>query len=76
MSQQSLSRVIPGQRVRLISIDGDRTLSRRLLALGLCVGNEVEVLHHRKGDVVVARGGNRLALGHDIADKVLTEAVS
>jgi Fe2+ transport system protein FeoA len=76
MSQQSLSQVFPGQRVRLIAIDGDRVLTRRLLALGLSVGNEVEVLHHRKGDVVVGRDGNRLALGHDIADRVLIEALS
>lgn len=76
MNQQNLSQASPGQRVRLISIDGDRVLTRRLLALGLSVGNEVEVLHHRKGDVVVGRGGNRLALGHDIADKVLIEALS
>jgi ferrous iron transport protein A len=58
-----------------VSIRGDRNLSRRLLALGLVVGNEVEVLHSRKGDVIVARGGNRLALGQDIAGQVVVEEV-
>jgi len=37
------------------------------------VGNEVEVLHRRNGDVVVGKEGNRLALGHNIADRVLIE---
>ncbi|WP_457664908.1 FeoA family protein [Thiolapillus sp.] len=73
MNQQSLSQVSPGRRVRLVSIQGDRVLTRRLLALGLSVGNEVEVLHRRNGDVVVGKEGNRLALGHNIADRVLIE---
>ncbi|WP_457673515.1 FeoA domain-containing protein [Thiolapillus sp.] len=76
MSQQTLSQVSPGHRVRLVSIEGDRMLARRLLALGLSVGNEVEVLHRRKGDVVVGRGGNRLALGHDIADRLVIQELS
>ena len=76
MTQQSLSQVAPGQRVRLVSIEGDRVLARRLRALGLSVGNEVEVLHRRNGDVVVGRNGNRLALGHDIAARVLIQELS
>lgn len=46
-------------------------LTRRLLALGLTVGNEVEVLHHRNGGVVVAKDGNRVALGHGVAEKLI-----
>ncbi len=73
MVDRTLAQVPPGRRVRLVAVRGDRALSRRLLALGLVMGNEVEVLHSRKGDVIVGRGGNRLALGHDIADRVLVE---
>ncbi len=76
MTHQTLSQVSPGHRVRLVSIEGDRLLTRRLLALGLSVGNEMEVLHRRKGDVVVGRGGNRLALGHDIADRLVIQELS
>lgn len=76
MNQQTLSQVTPGHRVQLIAIQGDRVLTRRLLALGLSVGNEVEVLHRRNGDVVVGRGGNRLALGHDIADRLVIKELS
>lgn len=73
MNQHSLSEVQPGHRVRLVAIRGDRSLSRRLLALGLTVGNEMEVLHRRKGDVIIGRDGNRLALGHSIAECMLIE---
>ena len=73
MTARTLAQAEPGRRVRLVAIRGDRRLSRRLLALGLVVGNEVEVLHSRKGDVIVGRGSNRLALGKDIARRVEVE---
>ncbi len=73
MHEHTLSQAAPGQHVRLVRIKGDRLLTRRLRALGLSIGNEVDVLHHRKGDVVVGKGGNRLALGHDIAERLLIE---
>lgn len=62
-----------GQRVRLVRIDGGRELTRRLLALGLGMNQEIEVLQHRGRGVVVARGGNRIALGGGIAEKLMAE---
>jgi ferrous iron transport protein A len=37
------------------------------------VNEEVEVLQHRGRGVVVARGGNRIALGGGIAEKLMAE---
>ncbi len=54
-------------------IQGGQKVSRRLLGLGLRVGSEVEVLHHRGHGVVVANAGNRIALGGGIAEKLLTQ---
>ena len=71
-----LSTVPVGQRVRLISIQGGRKLVRRLLALGITQGNELEILHHRGGGVVVGRGGNRVALGAGVADKLVIEVLT
>jgi len=62
-----------GQCVRLVKIEGGRELTRRLLALGLSINEEVEVLQHRGRGVVVARGGNRIALGGGIAEKLMAE---
>ena len=64
-----------GQRVRLVKIEGGRELTRRLLALGLSINEEVEVLQHRGRGVVVARGGNRIALGGGIAEKLMAEVL-
>ena len=70
MSTHSLSDTPVGQRVRLVEIDGGKQLARRLLALGLTVGSEIEVLQHRGRGVVVAKEGNRVALGKGIAEKI------
>jgi len=70
-----LSEIPIGRKVRLVSVDGSHLLVRRLLSLGLTLGAEVEILHHRGRGVVVGRGGNRVALGGGIADKLLAETV-
>ena len=73
MSSQPLSETPVGQKVRLVAIDGGRQLTRRLLSLGLTLGSEVEVLQHRGRGVVVAKQGNRVALGKGIAEKLQAE---
>jgi ferrous iron transport protein A len=70
MSSRPLSDTPVGQKVRLVAISGGKRLTRRLLALGLTVGSELEVLHHRGRGVVVAKQGNRVALGKGIAEKL------
>ena len=62
-----------GRRARLVRIEGGRELTRRLLGLGLSINEEIEVLQHRGRGVVVARGGNRIALGGGIAEKLMAE---
>ncbi len=62
-----------GRRARLVKIEGGRELTRRLLGLGLSINDEVEVLQHRGRGVVVARGGNRIALGGGVAEKLMAE---
>lgn len=76
MGVQFLSDIPVGRRVRISAIQGNRQLNRRLLALGLTVGNEVEVLHHRSSGVVVAKEGNRVALGTGVADKLQVEELA
>ena len=64
-----------GQRMRLVRIDGGKRLKRRLLALGLTVGGEAELVQRRPGGVVLARGGNRVALGEGVAHKLYAEVL-
>ena len=67
----SLNQFAVGEHVRITKFLGDRKTSRRLLSLGLRVGSELEILHHRGRGVVVGNSGNRVALGAGIADKLL-----
>ena len=69
-------RTLPvGGHARIVRIDGGRKLTRRLLGLGLRVGSEIAVLHHRGRGVVLASGDTRVALGGGIADKLLVQPV-
>ena len=75
MCSQPLGKIPTGETVRLVSIDGNRQLIRRLLSLGITPGVEVEILHHRGQGVVIGRNGNREALGKSIVDKLQAEKV-
>jgi Fe2+ transport system protein FeoA len=62
-----------GQRLRLVRVDGGERLRRRLMALGISIGGHVELVQRRGGGVVLARDGNRVALGAGIAHRLYAE---
>jgi Fe2+ transport system protein FeoA len=70
-----LSQVPPGQRVRITGYQGGRMLRARLLALGLNMGREVDILQNNRGLIIVGLNGGRVALGRGISQKVLTAPV-
>lgn len=69
----SLAEVPLGARARILQIDGGRELNRRLLSLGVRVGSEVRVEHHRGRGRVVSIGPTRVALGGGIVEKLRVE---
>lgn len=79
MPEADAPRLIPlsdlprGAAARIGQIRGGRALSRRLLALGLRLGSEIRVLHHRGSGLVVSIGETRVALGGGVVDKLLVE---
>jgi Fe2+ transport system protein FeoA len=50
-------------------------LRARLLAMGLNLGREMEVLQNNRGLIIVGINGGRVALGRGISQKVLAEQV-
>jgi Fur family ferric uptake transcriptional regulator len=70
----SLALAAPGQKVRITGHQGGRMLRARLLALGLNLGQEVEVLQNNRGLIIIGINGGRVALGRGISQKILTEA--
>ncbi len=78
--QQQIKDLVPlsdvGESVCVFinGINGSPKLQVKLFSLGLGIGSAVEILRNRKGDVVLARGHNRISLGHDVASKLLVTA--
>ncbi len=62
-------------RAKITKITANRFIVRRLLGLGLRIGSEITLLHHRGKGVVVAIDGNRIALGDGVADKLQIEPI-
>ena len=74
-SGRPLAQVPSGQRVRITGYQGGRMLRARLLALGLNLGREVDILQNNRGLIIVGLNGGRVALGKGISQKVLTGPV-
>ncbi len=62
-----LSEVPRGMTVRLLGVDADRRMVRRLAEMGLTPGVEVTVLQTSKGPILVAVRGARVAVGQEMA---------
>jgi Fe2+ transport system protein FeoA len=73
VSDYSLAMALPGQRVRITGHRGGRMLRARLLALGLNMGQEVEILQNNRGLIIIGINGGRVALGRGISQKILAE---
>jgi Fe2+ transport system protein FeoA len=71
----SLSEMPAGGRVRITGYRGGRMLRARLLAMGLNLGREVEIIQNNRGLIIVGVNGGRVALGRGISQKILTEPV-
>ncbi len=74
-ADRPLAQVPSGQRVRITGYQGGRMLRARLLALGLNLGREVDILQNNRGLIIVGLNGGRVALGRGISQKVLTGPV-
>jgi ferrous iron transport protein A len=73
--EHSLAETPAGQRVRITGHRGGRMLRARLLAMGLNLGREVDVLQNNRGLIIVGINGGRVALGRGISQKILAEPV-
>ncbi len=71
--ERSLAMAQAGEKVRITGHHGGRLLRARLLALGLNLGQEVEVLQNNRGLIIVGINGGRIALGRGISQKILAE---
>nr|MEC4580518.1 FeoA domain-containing protein [Candidatus Parabeggiatoa sp.] len=61
-----------GERVKIVSVTGDKMLIKRLIVMGLLEETELEVLHLIRGNgLKVACFDTQLALGVGMANKIM-----
>ncbi len=65
----------PGHKSKVAEILGGAQLQKKLLHMGVYKGREVSKMSHigLRGPVVIKVGRGLLALGHDVAAKVIVE---
>lgn len=70
-----LSKVPTGIECSVIELPHGRGISQRLMDMGLCVGRPLEVLRTSitRGPVIILVGQTRLAIGHEMAVKVIVK---
>ncbi len=73
-NKMTLSKVLPGQKVRLTGITAGVELKSRLAAMGMVPNTEIMVVKNdRPGPFVISVKRSRIALGRGMAKKVLVE---
>jgi ferrous iron transport protein A len=65
----------PGEYVRIAGFGHGHDLEKRLAAMGLTLGGEIRLMQQEGGNLVVAAGNTRLALGHGLAQKILVTPI-
>ena len=68
-----LNELAIGDTARVIEIHGGKNMTRRLMRLGMKLGSSDTVLHRRGEGVVVGEGGNRIAIGGGVANRVMVQ---
>jgi len=71
-----LSECALGQAYRVVGINGNRALTKRLMGLGVRIGSEICIVQQRGQDVVITSTGNRIALGGAIARHLQVERLN
>jgi len=65
-----------GDKVKLVSSNCGRGMRNRLTAMGLYLGCEIEVIQSSgQGPIVISVKDSRLALGHNMADKMTVSPI-
>lgn len=65
-----LNQTAQGEQGKIMHIEGDHDLKRKLMSLGLRKGQQLSVVQQRKNGVVVLSNGSRVAVGASIAAHV------
>jgi Fe2+ transport system protein FeoA len=69
-----LSKAAKGQKGIISSIKSKKYIYKRLAAMGVFEGREIYIVSNHSGiPVLIEVSGRRIAIGRDVADKILLE---
>jgi len=72
-----LSKTSKGHRGIISSIKSKKHIYKRLAAMGVFEGREIYILSNHSGiPVLIEVSGRKIAIGRDVADKILVELSS
>jgi Fe2+ transport system protein FeoA len=76
MKKVSLIHLKANLKGRVAEVVGGGNLQKKLMSMGVYTGKEVTKLSHigLRGPVVIKSGRSILALGHNVASKIMIEA--
>lgn len=75
MGKVSLINLKPNHKGKVLEISGGTNLQDKLMHLGVYKGKEISKVSHigLRGPVVIKAGRSILALGHNVAAKIIVE---
>lgn len=69
---QALSTIATGKTVRVIRLDGGEGFRDKVISLGVIPGKTLRVQSYsRRGPLVVQLEGSRIAIGRELAERIL-----
>ncbi|HZJ83192.1 MAG TPA: ferrous iron transport protein A [Clostridia bacterium] len=71
MMETNLACLKVGEKGIVNFIDGGRAASKRLYEMGFNRGTQVNVIKNDRGPLIVSLGGNKVAIGWGIAQKIM-----
>ncbi len=67
---------IKNGKVKIMGFAGGRHFQRKMLALGIFIGDVVEVIaNNSPGPVIIAKNSLRIGIGFGMASKILVEKI-
>ncbi len=71
-----LSYLKKGEKGKVIALDSGIRARNKILAMGINIGSEIEVLESRAFQpLIIWVNGNRIAIGRGLASKIIVEKV-
>ncbi len=74
-SSYSLAHAIPGDLVRVICVNTNNQLKKRLVSMGVSINSRLHIIQRRGNATVVGFDASRIAIGADMSQQIMVCAV-